>query len=263
MKNPTERFSDRVENYIKYRPSYPQAIIDLLCTECALIATSIVADVGSGTGILSRLFLDHGCRVFGVEPNREMREAAERLLGAYANFVSVNAQAEDTGLPSHSVDFITAGQAFHWFDRDRAKAEFQRILRPNGWCVIAWNERKIESSPFQQAYQTIVREHSKDWERVRHENVTHDILDQFFKPGHCRHATLPNPCQLDFDGVKGRLLSSSYMPNEEDPASGPMVAGLRRAFDQHAENGVVAFDHETVVVYGQFAADTSYESGSS
>ena len=152
MPDPTQRFSNRVENYRRYRPGYPPAILDLLAAKCGLSQTSVAADVGSGTGILTKLLLKSGGRIFGVEPNPEMRAAGERDLNHHLNFTSVAGTAEATTLPDHSVDLITAGQAFHWFDRDKTRAEFLRILRPGGWVVLIWNDRNISDRPFFRAY---------------------------------------------------------------------------------------------------------------
>jgi SAM-dependent methyltransferase len=155
MTNPTQRFSSRVTNYVKYRPSYPAAIIGLLMAECGLMTDSIVTDIGSGTGLLAKLFLKVGKHVLGIEPNREMREAGEQLLRGYERFSSIAATAEATTLPEHSVDFIPAEQAFHWFDEARVGAEFARILKPNGWIVLIWNERRLASTPFLRAYEQL------------------------------------------------------------------------------------------------------------
>src|SRR6476469_8499971 len=142
MQDSTKRFSSRVENYIKYRPSYPPTVIDILTEHCQLTPAAVMADIGSGTGLLTELFLKHGNRVFGVEPNRAMREAGERLLAGYSNFTSVDGVAEATTLPDHSVAFVTAGQAFHWFDVAKTRQEFIRILQPQGWAVLVWNVRQ-------------------------------------------------------------------------------------------------------------------------
>src|SRR5213595_654680 len=133
MSDPTKRFSNRVENYIKYRPGYPDAVIDLLTEECRLTQQSIIADIGSGTGILSELFLKNGNSVFAIEPNAAMRRTAEDLLRKHPKFTSIDAAAEATTLDIASVDFVTAAQAFHWFDRKNARKEFARILKPEGW----------------------------------------------------------------------------------------------------------------------------------
>ena len=168
MTDPTQRFSSRVDNYVKYRPSYPAAIIGLLATECGLTPDSIVADVGSVTGLLAELFLQAGNRVMGIEPNRDMREAGEQLLRGYDRFVSIAAAAEAITLPDHSVDCITAGQSFHWFDRERAGLEFARILKPQGWLVLIWNERRIDSTPFLRAYEQLLHTYSPDYAQVDH-----------------------------------------------------------------------------------------------
>src|SRR4030095_5976457 len=145
MSDPLTRFSNRSDNYAKFRPGYPAGVIEILRSECGLTKTSVIADVGSGTGILSELFLRNGNSVLGIEPNADMRRVAEALLGSYDEFRSINATAEATTLQSEIVDFITAGQAFHWFDRAAAKREFARILTPEGWVVLIWNERRLDS----------------------------------------------------------------------------------------------------------------------
>lgn len=248
--NATQRFSNRVDNYVKYRPGYPPAVLALLASECGLTLQSIIADVGSGTGILSRMFLDHGNRVFGVEPNREMRQAAEQLLAGYPNFTSVDARAEATTLPEHSVDFVTAGQAFHWFDPPLARAEFQRILRPGGWVVLVWNSRDRDGSPFLQAHEQLLRTYSADYARVNHQDATNDGVPGYFDPPLQRH-TFPNPTLLDWKGLAGRLLSSSYAPLPGDPNYEPMMAGLRQIFDDHQVDGRVTMTYLTEVFFGR------------
>ena len=178
--DPTRRFSSRVDNYIKYRPGYPSAVIDTLASECGLTEQLIVADVGSGTGILSELFLKHGNPVFGVEPNREMREAGERRLKQYPNFTSVNGTAEATTLPDRSMDFITAGQAFHWFDRIQTRKEFTRILKGGGWVALIWNDRHIDTSPFLCAYEELLHRYGTDCEALTHRNVDAAAIAAFF-----------------------------------------------------------------------------------
>jgi len=151
-KDSLTRFSDRVEDYVKYRPGYPPQVIEVLRARCGLTPSSVVADVGSGPGNLARLFLDNGNEVFAVEPNAEMREAGKQSLGNRGGYRSVDGRAEGTRLENASVDFVTAGQAFHWFDWPHAKTEFRRILRPEGWVVLLWNERLTDSSPFLRDY---------------------------------------------------------------------------------------------------------------
>jgi len=194
--DPTRRFSSRVESYIRYRPRYPQPIIALLERECGLTPASVVADVGSGTGILSELFLAKGNRVFGVEPNPEMREAGQRLLAGYPGFISVDGRAEATTLPHASVDLVTAGQAFHWFDRPSARAEFARILKPGGWIMLIWNKRRKLGTPVAVAYETLLLRYGTDYYAVDHENVSDEMIAGFFHPAAMCLRVFENPRTL-------------------------------------------------------------------
>src|SRR5262245_36850681 len=183
MVDPTLRFSSRVENYVKYRPGYPPAVLELLAATCGLTPESLLADIGSGTGLLAELFLKNGNRVFGVEPNPEMRAAGERLLGDLPGFTSVDGTAEVTTLPAQSVDFVMAGQAFHWFDRVRARAEFERILKPGGWVVLVWNERRTDSTPFLTSYERLLETYATDYALVNHKQIDQAMIGAFFAPG--------------------------------------------------------------------------------
>lgn len=253
MTDSVQRFSSRVADYIKYRPGYPVAVIALLSAECGLLPTSLIADVGSGTGILSELFLRNGNAVYGIEPNAEMRVAAERLLKSYAGFRSIDAQAEATTIAAGSVDFVTAGQAFHWFDQQRARSEFARILQPEGWAVLLWNERRLDSTPFLRAYEDLLIEFGTDYAQVRHENVEKDIA-AFFAPQECRQAAFENLQQFDFNGLRGRLLSSSYTPAPADSRYQPMLERLSEIFQIHQRNGNVIVEYDTKVYYGHLGA---------
>jgi SAM-dependent methyltransferase len=246
-----QRFSSRVENYVRYRPDYPREILAMLREHAGLRAGIRVADIGSGTGISSRLLLDAECEVFAVEPNAAMREAAKNLLGANPLFHSVAAPAEATTLSDQSVDMIFSAQAFHWFDRERVRAEFSRILRPHGSVVLVWNVRQTESTSFLRDYETLLRNFATDYMQVRHENVDDSALRGFFLDGrHTKH-TLPNAQHFDFDGLRGRLLSSSYAPAERHPSHGPMLAELQRIFDIHQRDGKVSFFYDTEIVIGK------------
>ncbi|MGB7230441.1 MAG: class I SAM-dependent methyltransferase, partial [Candidatus Acidiferrum sp.] len=161
-----QRFSNRVADYLHYRPGYPSAIRDLLRSECGLRPGHLVADIGSGTGFLSELFLKNGNRVLGIEPNEEMRRAGEEYLASYDGFASINGSAESTTLGDASVDFVAAGQAFHWFDQDVARREFIRILKPAGWAVVIWNERLTDTTPFLRDYESLLRNFGADYARV-------------------------------------------------------------------------------------------------
>ncbi len=246
---PEQRFSNRVENYVRYRPGYPPEILELLKEQVGLAKGAVVADVGSGTGISSEWLLKAGAVVFGVEPNREMRQAAERLLEGYPGFHSVDGKASATTLDPESMDFIVAAQAFHWFGTPETRAEFSRILRPGGHIVLMWNERKLEATPFLREYEALLQQFGTDYAAVRHELVNAGVLASFFIGAYATHS-FQNRQQFDFESLKGRLLSSSYAPAEGHPRHEPMVAGLRRIFDRHQANGQVALEYDTRVHVG-------------
>jgi len=257
MTDHTQRFTGRVESYVRYRPSYPHVVLDLLKTECSLTSASIVADVGSGTGILSTLFLQNGNRVFGVEPNPEMRAAAEELLRDQPRFASVAGTAEDTTLPDDSVDFVVAGQAFHWFDVERARAEFGRILKPGGWVALIWNLRRKDATPFLAAYEELLGLHRTDRGEVEIWRQDADMAEALFDPGSFQRATFDNEQVLDLDGLKGRLLSVSYVPARGEPGSEAMLREAERIFDEHQKDGTVTIEYDTRVYYGRLTPKTA------
>ena len=254
MSDTVNRFSTRVENYAKYRPGYPHQILGLLESECGLARSSIIADIGSGTGILSEVFLKNGNRVIGVEPNGAMRAAAERLLKGYRHFVSIDGTAESTTLEPESINFVTAAQAFHWFDRNDARREFSRVLTPGGWVVLLWNERRLESTPFLRACEELLLNYGTDYRQVRHENVTGTIAE-FFAPATFKLKSYENIQELDFESFKGRVLSSSYTPERGAPNFQLMLSDLQEIFQGNAKNGIVTFEYDTRVFYGRLTPE--------
>jgi SAM-dependent methyltransferase len=254
-KSPTARFSDRVENYVRYRPGYPPEVLDLLRAECGLQPSHIIADIASGTGAFTRLLLENGNSVFAVEPNPEMRATGIDLLESLeslqfnARLVSVDGTAEETTLGAASVDFVTAAQAAHWFDLPRARAEFARILRPEGWCVLIWNERRTATTPFLRDYEQLLLTYGTDYKEVRHERTT-AVIHEFFAPAPHQERIFDLRQQFDYEGTAGRLLSSSYAPLEGHPSHAPMMRELQRIFRAHAIDGKVEFEYDTRVFYG-------------
>lgn len=242
--DPTRRFSDRVADYVRYRPGYPEEVVEALAREAGLAPGSAVADVGSGTGISAALFLRFGCTVFGVEPNREMRLAAERQLASFPRFRSVDGTAEATGLPDASVDLVVAAQAFHWFHPEPTRREFARVLRPGGRVALLWNTRLTDASPFLRAYEDLLHRFGTDYGQVDHRRVDAAALREFFG-GDFRSLSFPNEQRFDLAGAKGRLLSSSYAPPPGHPDHEPMLRELERIFAEHQEDGRVRFEYDT------------------
>jgi len=250
VQDATRRFSSRVDNYVRFRPGYPAAVVDLLKEECGLTPNSVIADIASGTGIFTRMLLENGNRVFGVEPNPEMRRAGEELLSAYPRFTSVAGTAEASTLLERSVDIVTAAQAAHWFDRERARSEFVRILKPRGWAVLIWNERKTKSTPFLRDYEQLLMSYGTDYQEVRHERTTAEIAD-FFNPSPFQLRVFSMNQEFEYSALEGRLLSSSYTPQPDHPRYESMMRELQRIFMRHQVKGRVALEYDTRVFYGQ------------
>lgn len=247
--NPTERFTNRVDDYVKYRPGYPIEIIATLNAEIGLMPDWRVADVGSGPGNLTRLFLDNGNPVTGVEPNDAMRSAGERLLAPYDRFTSVKATAEHTTLADGSVDLIVAGQAFHWFEKEPARAEFRRILKPGGWVALVWNDRDLQADRLSAEYERILCELATEYAVVRDKYEGEVEMAEFLSQA--RRAKFSNYQVFDREGFLGRALSSSYVPQQGDPGHEEIVAALEGLFEEEQQDGKVRFAYDTQMFYGR------------
>jgi SAM-dependent methyltransferase len=249
-RHPAARFSDRAEDYAKYRPHYSPEVVQALQQACGLRPEHLIADVGTGPGLLAEIFLDNGNRVIGVEPNREMRRAGEDYLAAYCNFRMVEGSAEATTLPGGSLDFVVAGQAFHWFRPDETRIEFARVLKPGGWAVLVWHDRNVDATPFLRAYEAFIRRHSIDYEQVTHKYLaSYAALEHFFAPNKMELIQQHNQQQLDFDGLRGRLLSSSYIPKSGERYEA-MSRELPQLFSSHAADGHVVLQYDTKIYLG-------------
>lgn len=245
-----QRFSDRVADYVRHRPSYPSGVVDVIAEVTRLGPEWVVADVGSGTGLSCVPFLENGNTVIGVEPNASMRQGGDEFLAGYPRFRSVEGSAEATGLDDHAVDLVVAGQAFHWFDWGAARAECQRILREPPWAALMWNLRDSAAEGFGRAYEQILQRFGTDYEAVRASWANPAAVAGFFG-GAVVDRSLPNPQLLDWDGLRGRHLSSSFIPKPDHPSFEPMMSELRRIFDGHARDGRVVFGQETRVIVGR------------
>lgn len=248
MTDTVERFSNRVANYVKYRPGYPREILQVFRDEMNLTKDSVVADIGSGTGISARVFLENGNRVFGVEPNAAMRAAAEEFLKDFPRFESVDGTAENTNLADDSVDLVVAAQAFHWFDQEKTPQEFRRIAREGGFVALIWNERQLDTNAFLREYEEILKNYGTDYEKVRHDNLEKEVFEKAFG-AEFSLKTFQNIQSLDFDGMRGRILSSSYMPAETDARFPPLENDLRHVFEKYAESGRIQILYNTNIFY--------------
>ncbi len=247
------RFSNRVADYVRYRPGYPTAVRDVLRAECLLKSGHVIADIGSGTGFLSELFLKNGNRVFGVEPNEAMRLAGEEYLASYDGFVSIDGSAESTTLGDASVDFVATGQAFHWFEPNASRTEFSRILKPSGWVVVIWNERLTDTTPFVRAYESLLREFGTDYASVKESYPNEQHMRDFFRANPYNSHELPNFQEFDLDGVAGRLRSSSFIPAPDAPTFAPMMEALQKIFADSNQDGHVRLEYTTHVYFGRLA----------
>ncbi len=245
----TDRFTGRAEDYSKYRPGYPRRIITILETEIGLNKRWEIADVGSGTGILSKIFLRHGNRVFGVEPNDEMRQSAERSLGKlFPNFVSVSGKAEATGLASHSVDLVVVAQALHWFDVDRARRELARIVKRNGYVAVIYNHRRKEGKA-EAAYSDLIHRYARKGATVP--EAGDELVEKFFRRGLRDKFVVPNSQTLGLEGLLGRLASASYMPQKGSREWKAIEGGARQMLREHGRNDSVVIHYDTSVYLGR------------
>lgn len=248
----TRRFSGRSEHYVRHRPHYPREVLTILEREIGLAADWPIADVGSGTGISAELFLENGNTVYAVEPNADMRAAAERRFSDEPRFRSVAGSAEASGLPANSVDLVVAAQAFHWFDAQRTRTEFMRILRRDGWVVLLWNKRLIDTTPFLRAYEDLLMHFGTDYAEIRHDRRRPAVIAQFFG-GPFQKRVLHTEQVVDLEGLRGRLLSTSYIPAPDQPEHAAMLHRLDEVFRDTAIDGMVRFDYDVELYWGRLA----------
>jgi ubiquinone/menaquinone biosynthesis C-methylase UbiE len=254
MSEHTERFTGRVEDYEKYRTRYPSAVIDMVVENCGLRREHLVADVGAGTGMLAELFLQHGNAVVAVEPNDDMRSVCEKLATAWPGLTVKNGTAEATGLEDASVDFIAVGRAFHWFDMEQTKREFQRILRPEGWIVLASNGRVRDDSPVSQTYERMLREHGTDYAANRERYEIASKVDKCFEGGELFRKEIAGEQRLTLDELIGQTQSLSVTPEVGHPKYDGMQRGLKVFFAQWEKGGLVTMQTVCRVACGRFAS---------
>lgn len=247
----TERFSGRVGDYAQSRPGYPAETITLLEHETGLSTSAIIADIGSGTGISSEMFLQYGCRVFGVEPNDEMRRAGEVTLQDYQEFTTVRGSAEATGLDDHSVDYVVAARAGHWFDVEMCRKEFARILRGDGWIVLMWNLRRLDTTPFLRAFEALLQQFGTDYGYVKQHTAEESRIRRLFANDEFIHRALSNAQHHDRDGFIGRIRSMSYTPAPDQPGFAVLMDAADRIYHEHQQDGIVTIEYDTEIYWGR------------
>ncbi len=254
MSQNTERFTGRVADYERYRSRYPSAVIDLLVERCGLTREAKVADIGAGTGMLSELFLENGNPVLAVEPNDDMRASCERLTETWSQLVVKKGTAETTGLDDASVDFIVAGRAFHWFDPEPTKREFERILRPGGWVVLVSNSRVRDDSPQSVAYESLLREHGTDYADNRKRYEIEPRVNAFFSGGELFREQIPGEQRVTLDGLIGLTQSLSVSPLPGDSNYEPMLNALGGFFAKWQRDGELVMKTVCKLACGRFTA---------
>ncbi|MCB9034315.1 MAG: class I SAM-dependent methyltransferase [Chitinophagales bacterium] len=242
----TQRFSDRVNDYVLYRPSYPIAVINTILENSTTKQNLVVADIGSGTGISAKLFLEENCKVYGVEPNQNMQDAAINYLKEYTQFITINATAIQTTIENHSCDIIVCAQALHWFFNQVFVVEAKRILKPSGLIAIIWNDRD-ETKPFMQAYEKFIHQFSIDYNQINHKNIKEEDVYQLFKDFEINYYTFSYQQIFDFEGLLGRVTSCSYMPNQHHQNFAEMKNALQNLFNQYQKQGKINFQYQTTL----------------
>lgn len=248
--SPTERFTDRAATYARHRPGYPRSIIDVLQQECGLTRDSRIADIAAGTGLLTRLFLENGNPVIAVEPNAAMLAHLAKLQTAFPNLSAQSGTAEASGLPDRSVDFVMAAQAMHWFGLEKAREEFQRVLQPDGWCVVIYNERRRGGDAFHSGYESLLETYGTGYHEVQSSHLRESQIAAFFVPCSMKRVMLENSQELDLEGLTGRIVSSSYMPTEKDATYPAMLKAIASLFEHAERDGRVRLEYACAVSFG-------------
>lgn len=247
-------FSGDVADYAKYRPSYPPKITQYMKKEFKLSNDHCVADIGSGTGLSSKLFLKFGCTVYGVEPDPAMRTVAEKKLAEFEAFTSIDGTAHDTHLPAHSVDFVVSAQAFQWFDQDMVKPEFKRILRPNGYCVLLWNQHPFKGSAMAKEFDQLLHQYLPEFTQATRRDSIDEQLTGFFDQDFQRER-FKNYHVMNFETFLGWTKSYAFNLRPEAPGYNDLMQSLRKLYEKYNDNGHVTFEYFTHIYVGRFAPE--------
>jgi SAM-dependent methyltransferase len=248
--SPTERFTNRAELYARHRPGYPRSIVDVLHKECGLTSESRIADIAAGTGLLTKIFLEHLNPVIAIEPNAAMLAYLATLQNAFPNLSARSGTAEASGLPDQSVDFIVVGQAMHWFDLEKTREEFKRILQPDGWVVVIYNERRRDGDAFHGGYEDLLETYGANYQEVQSRHLTETMREAFFSPCAMERMVIENAQDLDLEGLTGRIVSSSYMPTDKDATYPAMMKAINSLFEKSERSGKVRLEYACSVSFG-------------
>ena len=252
-RDPRERFKGRGEAYAQARPGYPSALVACLQREGGLGARHVIADIGAGTGLSSAPFVKLGNRVLAIEPNAEMRRIASQWLGGrFPAFVSLAGSAEATGLPARSVDWVMAGQSFHWFQSDAFHREIWRILRARGQLALFWNTRRAAADTFHEAFERFLDAYGTDYHGV-HRRTVDEALIGHLTAGRHRYRRFDNHQTLDLSGFLDRLRSMSYLPGPDDDGYAAMLEAAPGLFARHQRGGFVTIEYDTELFFGPVA----------
>ena len=244
----TKRFSSRAEDYVRFRPGYPTEVAAWVARRSGIESGAHVVDLGSGTGLLSRAFLDAGYRVTGVEPNEPMRRAGETFLAGSDRAAFVDGTAEATGLDDACCDLVVSGQAFHWFDPLACRRECLRIVRSPSPAAMIWNERCL-GTPFMDEYESLLLKRAPTYREITASHVDETALTAYFGGRRFERAEFPNAQRLNFEALRGRVMSSSYAPLPGAPGHDELMEGLDALFQRHALDGTVQIDYGTVIIF--------------
>lgn len=244
------RFTHRADAYDRARPGYPDAAVDTFLERAKFTGIPIIADIGSGTGIFSALFLNRGIGIKGIEPNASMRSTSEIRFQNTPNFQAIDGRAEATGLPDQSVNGVVTAQAFHWFDAATFRAETLRICKPPRWAMLVWNRRLSAGTPFLQAYEAFLREWGTDYAEISQRYENEDHIREFFG-GPFTLKEFDNRQDLDRGRLRERILSSSYMPGPAHARHESMLEALDKLFDHYQESKEVTLMYTTAAYIGR------------
>jgi len=245
-----QRFSQRAENYDKFRPSYPHALLQFLHAAIPITPELMIADIAAGTGIFTEQITAWGNQVYVVEPNRSMRQMAHRRLAACGQCTFLDGTAESTGLLEDSVDLFVSAQAFHWFDLVKTRAEFERVGRNSPHVAIVWNLRNTKSA-FEMGYEDFIRTYATDYLKVSQRKMDTLEVRSFFAPSSSLYRVFGHIDWLTQEQLVGRTLSYSFLPDETSPVLPEMLAALTALFQTHQRDGKVRLSYKTRLFVGR------------